>query len=249
MIYSENPIFLILLLIAIVFIYYKATKAVLIKFAAILARRTTRWKNHTLQEKTGVLELAFIAFSHLVFCGLVIYCLPVSIQDLGLFNFNPVLIGYGVVLGIAEMSLSTLLCMIMIRVLQLSSPQKVPQTADAWVSLTRGGWIRHHLHTIKLLPWVAAFFIIFLQLLSEEIFFRGIIINVLKPYGYLLGSLVSIALFVYMQIFHMPSKITAMFPILGSLVMGVVHVSLYVVIPDLPPLIAAHFIFFISAIL
>jgi membrane protease YdiL (CAAX protease family) len=156
---------------------------------------------------------------------------------------------YGIIIGIGEMGLSTMLCMVMIRILQVSCPNKVPHGIDAWSTLSRGGWIRHHLHTIKLLPITAALFVIFLQLFSEEIFFRGIIINALIPYSYTVAAIVSITLFIYMQTFHMPSKITAMFPVIGSTVMGIVHTYLYLKIPQLLPLIIAHFIFFVSAVL
>lgn len=57
----------------------------------------------------------------------------------------------------------------------------------------------------------------------------------------------SVTLFVGIQVFNMPSWRAAMFPVLGALVVGVVHGALYLAVPDITPLIVAHFVLFMVA--
>ncbi len=51
------------------------------------------------------------------------------------------------------------------------------------------------------------------------------------------------------RVFIMPNFIGAMFPVVGSIVMGVVHSLLYVLEPSLLPLVVAHVTFFMLAII
>ena len=223
-----------------IIIYYRYIKAGLIQCAAFTAKHSAWWKNVSFEEKKGVYELSFIALSHLVFCIIMMKALSISFYDLGWALDNPLLILYGTILGIAEMGFSMTLCMLAIR---------LSQCENSWAVLTRAGWIRHHFHTIKLLPRSVALVIIFLQLSAEEIFFRGIMLNALFSYSQTIAATASISLFIYMQTFHMPSKITALFPVIGALVLGITHTLLYFILPSLLPLIVAHLVFFVSAVL
>ncbi len=61
--------------------------------------------------------------------------------------------------------------------------------------------------------------------------------------------MVSIFLFIYMQTLHMPSKTSAMFPVIGATVMGITHGLIYLESPSIVPLILSHLTFFIFTIL
>lgn len=61
------------------------------------------------------------------------------------------------------------------------------------------GWIRHHKHTLKVLPFLLALLIITMQIGSEEIIFRAVLTNVFIQYGTTFTFISSTILFVFMQ--------------------------------------------------
>jgi len=208
-------------------------------------------KKYTPQELTGVLELGLVATSHVLFCIFLILILNLNIEKLGLFEFQPHHLLYGCLLGIGEMSLSSLFCLAAIKVMQKTAPHKGPQNNNQWQTVARGGWIKHHIQSFELLPIFASLIILFLQVGSEELIFRGIITNSLleNGYGHLLSISFSIVVFVGMQAFHMPGLRSAIFPMIGALVMGITHSLLYYFVPVLPPLIIAHVVFFLMTVI
>ena len=56
-------------------------------------------------------------------------------------------------------------------------------------------------------------------------------------------------LFIAVQVFNMPSWHSAMFAVLGALVIGLVHGGLYLAVPNLLPLIIAHMVTFAVSVL
>ena len=208
-------------------------------------------KKYTPQEIAGVTELGLVALSHVLFSILLIVFLGLDIQTLGLFQIQPHHLIYGILLGISEMSVSFLLCLGAIKIIQKFSPGKTPQNNTQWKTIARGGWVRHHIQSFELLPFALALFVLFLQVGSEELIFRGIITHSLLQNGHgpLLSISLSILFFVCMQAFHTPGFRTAIFPMTGALVMGITHSFLYHSVPVLPPLIIAHVMFFLMTIL
>ena len=192
--------------------------------------------------------LTLIALSHGVFCWILVYLLGSNIDLTQLKSISPFFIFYGILLGIGEMGFSSLLCLIFICILQKLFPKRVPQEAESWNTISKGGWIRHHIHIIRAFSPVIALPIILMQIGSEEIVFRGIIQNYFLSYGNVTAALISLILFVYMQTFLMPSGLSAMFPVVGAFVMGAVHSYLHMKVPFLLPLIIAHMIFFVMSI-
>lgn len=95
------------------------------------------------------------------------------------------------------------------------------------------------------LPPLAA--LILLYVAVEEVVFRGVVIAAVGDAGMGVALAASVTLFVGIQVFNMPSWRAAMFPVLGALVVGVVHGALYLAVPDITPLIVAHFVLFMVA--
>jgi hypothetical protein len=253
----------ILLLIAVVIGYYWLGKTALFRAARWLAARTrigaSRWDTG---QRADVLELAVAGASHLVLVAILLAVTGISPAILTTGLGRPELLALGVVLGIGQMALGSLLCRALIEATLARRAQPVAagrnrthQGEDqgaslrSWLGRSRGGWIRHHLTTLKVVPLPAAIALTGVQVASEEVVFRGVAITWLRDAGPLIALTTSIVLFVVMQAFFMSSWQAAMFPLVGGLVMGVVHGLVFWAVPDLAPLIVAHVVFFFFAVL
>jgi membrane protease YdiL (CAAX protease family) len=102
--------------------------------------------------------------------------------------------------------------------------------------------------TIRVAPQWFALFIIGLYVAGEEIVFRGVLVNMLRPAGALLAVAVPTAVFAGVQMFHMPTARAAIFPVAGALVVGTVHGIIYLLVPALLPLMLAHAVFVVGAV-
>lgn len=243
-----NFMLLLVIWFGIVVIYYKYIKRYLINLSPSIAIILNFSKKYTLQEAVGIVELILIALSHGILCIFLLYTLNIDL-DIGLKQATLTSVLYGILLGIGEMSFSSLLCLLLIRFLQSFFSKDSPNEEGSWNALSRGGWIRHHIHTMNNLHFLLAFPIICVQISAEEIIFRGIIQNQFLCYGPTISAMISIFLFVYMQTFHMPSKLSALFPVIGSSVMGLVHSYLFSTSSLIFPLIIAHVTFFIMSVI
>jgi membrane protease YdiL (CAAX protease family) len=148
-----------------------------------------------------------------------------------------------VALGVTEMTLSSFLCFLAIKAAMLVRLRTVPSELKDWLTMARAGWMRHHLRTIEIAPLPLTGALILLQVGSEELVFRGVMINVFQPAGAALAVGASVVLFTLMQAFQMPTWYSAMFPMVGAFVMGIVHGVLFLLVPDILPLIVAHLSF------
>ncbi|GGO06647.1 hypothetical protein GCM10010116_13170 [Microbispora rosea subsp. aerata] len=117
-----------------------------------------------------------------------------------------------------------------------------------WLGLSRGGWIRHHLKTMEAVSLPLALALTAVQVGSEEIVFRGLVLTWLRDAGPVLAIATSCLLFTVMQVFLMSSWRAAMFPVVGAIVMGVTHSVLFWHYPVLLPLVVAHVTFFLFAV-
>lgn len=232
--------------------YYNLFKGVVFSISRKLIYRgffAPLKKRYTPQEIAGVFELALVATTHVFFVFLLLTLLKISPSVLGFSGFKFYYLVYGILLGMAEMCFSTLLCYVIIQALQKVVPDKVPQHPAEWMAIARGGWIKHHVQSFELLPFMIALAILVLQVGSEEVIFRAIIPYSLKSYGSFFSFGISTLFFVWMQAFHTPSWKTAIFPMIGALVMGIVHSYLFYSVPTLVPLIVAHVTFFLMSLI
>jgi hypothetical protein len=130
-----------------------------------------------------------------------------------------------------------------------AGPADQGQSLRSWLGRSRGGWIRHHLTSLKVLPLWAALGLTGVQVASEELVFRGVALTWLREAGPLVALTTSIVLFVLMQAFFMSSWQGAMFPVVGGIVMGVVHGLVFWTTPLVVPLVVAHVVFFVFAVI
>jgi membrane protease YdiL (CAAX protease family) len=163
-------------------------------------------------------------------------------------DIQPALLICGVLLGVGDMGLSTFLCNVGIHVANEIAPADGPSRLDQWLVVARGGWMRYYLRTMDLAPLPFALLSILLYVAVEEIVFRGVLINYLQPLGAVVATVLSALLFAVVQVFHMPGWRAAMFPVIGALVVGVLHGALYIAVPNLIPLILAHLVFLVVSL-
>lgn len=181
-----------------------------------------------------VLQIALLV----VLCALT----TVELRQLRPSPEQPLLLLLGAVLGFGEMLLAAFLGLVVIKV-SATFPH-IGNPLAQWQITMNSGWMRLFKTTIKVLPLPAAIPLVTLYVGVEELIVRGIVLNVLLPFGKISAVLLSTAIFVGYQLFNLPSWRVGLFPAMGALVMGPIHGLLYVLVPDVWPLVVAHVTYF-----
>src|SRR3990167_4411245 len=244
--YVTKLIFIMLIFIA----YYKYGKLLIIRHADKVARYFKLTCYFPLDDIKGTIELAMIALSHVVFCLLLLTIFPVT--DFFTLSLKigalPIYLIYGILIGIGCMGISALCCQIAIQIIRFF--QKDNQyDLKSWLTVGRGGWIKHHLQSMEILPFYFSLIVLTMQVGSEEIIFRAILLNYFAPFGKMVALLTACSLFIFMQAFLTHRWQTAIFPMIGATVMGIVHSILYLQMPMIFTLIVAHVTFFIFSVI
>src|SRR5262249_52148527 len=146
-------------------------------------------------------------------------------------------------LGAGELALTSLVCTTIVEV-------AVASGADArrWSARSRGGWMSLFLLTARAAPSTLTIASVCLYVTVEELIFRGILITELAGWGGAAAVCVSAGLFVAVQAFGMPNVPAALYPMVGALVIGIVHGVLFWLVPAVAPLALAHVAFFAAAL-
>jgi membrane protease YdiL (CAAX protease family) len=152
-------------------------------------------------------------------------------------------------LGVGELAVASLLGHAAIRAAMSLFGEDVPADFRSWLTLARGGWMRYYLRTAEIAPLPLAVALSVLFITGEEILFRSILIACFRDLGSGVAVLASSSAFALAQIFHMPSWHAAMFPVLGGVLLGLVHGALFAADPDIAPLVVAHAVFLVAALL
>lgn len=236
----------IILLCGLIFCYYFVVKKILTILSKYLVARFPIVRNATVKEQEGVMSLLLFSVSHVLFVVLMMQLYSVDFRQVFGSNISWQLLLIAPLLGIGLMAVSTQICQVMIVVCE--SIGVGPTGLKGWLLLSQSGWLSKHLYTLKVLPLILSLPMIVLQISSEELMFRTVIFDVLKPFSdcFVIGF--STALFVIVQTFSMPNKLSAMFSMIGALVMGIVHGVLYANTAAILPLIVSHLVFFLFAV-
>ena len=149
----------------------------------------------------------------------------------------------GAALGAGEMALATFLGMVAMRVMMAVAPA-APTRLHAWFAVVNSGWMRLFNRAVEVLPGSVSFALVGASVLVEELIYRGVVLTVLLPSGPVGAVVLSTVIFAGYQLFNVPKLRGAMFPVIGAVVMGVVHGTLFVVVPNVWPLAIAHVTFF-----
>lgn len=234
---------------AVFFGYYLFGKKWIVAAGQQIADRIDAGGRLSRTDLSYLIELPCIALTHLSLVFLIASLIDYNLA--ALFPNGSVISRSisGVFLGLGEMGVSSFICRIVISALVELNFDGRYRSPDWWISGAKAGWLRHHLRTVKLLPAPFALTIVATQITAEELMFRGVLINLLLPLGLTAAALLSCLLFVVMQTFQMPSWHSAIFPVVGGLVMGPIHTALILNNGDIVPLIVAHLTFFAAVVL
>lgn len=230
----------------LIILYYKYSKNYLIQLSAKLVFRLRLSRHFPQADIKGAIELCLIASSHVLFAMMLWYFFGNKFANVSLsYKCVALYFSYGVLLGIGCMGVSTLLCQVLMQVCNIFQYQSF----DQWMVLSRGGWMKHHMQSMEIFPIAVSLSILAMQVGAEETIFRGILIPYFMPFGVVAALSTACVLFVGMQALLTHRWQTALFPMVGATVMGVVHGLLYIRMPMLWPLIIAHISFFIFSVI
>jgi hypothetical protein len=213
-----------------------------------LALRWPPARRFALTEVEAVIRISAGGLLQLAFCCGLLFFTDVSLGELHLLDVDPAILVYGVALGVGEAALATFLGYVAIQVGLAVSATRNPRTTDEWLSLARSGWMRLFLQAVDASP-VAAVLLSLLYIVVEETIFRGSLLTVLADSGVTWALSVSVLLFCAAQTFRMPSWHSALFPVMGAIVVGFIHGLLFLSVPLLLPLLVAHCVFFLVVML
>jgi membrane protease YdiL (CAAX protease family) len=217
-------------------------------FPRVMDRLPTA-SSYSADELESIVRMSMAGVMQLAFCAAIILLGGIELQQLFSGRVDPVLVVYGVLLGIGEAALGSYLGYVGMQTAMKVAPARVPGQVSAWLTMSKGGWVRLYMKTAAAAPAWLAILTAVLYISVEEVVFRGVLITSLDGAGAAVALGVSTGLFVVVQVFNMPSWHGAMFPVLGALVIGLVHGAVYLAVPDLLPLIVAHLVAFGLAIL
>lgn len=228
-------------------LYYHYIKKYIFSRAPKWAIASGLTRHYTLTVATGAVQFMAIVLTHVIVC--ISLCAMTGIQP----PFTPVLpllsVLSCVLIGIGCVCVATLLCQCGMHIGKAFFPVTVPETEEGWWCVARAGWMRHHQHHRMILPCGLAFTMVLLQLAAEEIIFRVVMLQLLHDAGAVTAIILSTLYFMYMQTFHLPSFASAMFPVIGALVLGLVNAVLYTCDSSVMALLIVHMSYFIVAIL
>jgi membrane protease YdiL (CAAX protease family) len=197
----------------------------------------------------AICRLTISALLQTAFIVILVPATGVDLWSLVARHFDPLLIIYGSLLGIAEMAFASMLCYAAIRPRTAMSTRAEQREVESLLALMRAGWMRLFLRTAESAPLPFILLITVLYVAGEELVFRGVLMTFLGPFGAAVQLTLPLVIFLAAQTFRMPSLESALFPLVGALVMGVTHGALLLTVPNIVPLILAHLTFFAFALL
>lgn len=228
----------------VIFLYYAVVDPKITERSRSISKCLRASRRHSRGEIDSIVKLILAGISQaLLCCGLV---LGFRIQSRQLFvnHVPPALFIGAVLLAAGEAGLSSQLCYVGIRAAMLVAPSRVPNRTEEWLTIAKAGWLRQFLRTVEIVPVPLVVLITSLYIGVEEIIFRGLLITYARPLGITWALGASTMLFVLPQLFPMTSWKSAMFPVIGAVVIGFVHGALFLAVPDIRPLIISHFLAF-----
>jgi Type II CAAX prenyl endopeptidase Rce1-like len=213
------------------------------RFVQPLVRRLGRERSHPAREIEALGKLTAAAAAQALFGAALLLALgihPRRIMDMP--QLTQLLLASA--LGIAELAFSSFVSTVAMQAALAADPGG----KAAWLASSRGGWMGLFLASSRVAPlWLFTLCVI-TYVSIEEVVFRGLIIETLRPAGATVAVGGSLIWFVAAQALHMPSARSALFPMIGGLVVGFVHGIIYWHVPNVVPLAFAHATFFIGAL-
>jgi len=212
--------------------------------AGLVVERLGLSDTRSVREMEAIGKLAAAGVAQALFGAGLLLVLDVDVGMIA--GLSPELLALGALLGFGELALASFLGTLVVRLdLMRGSDER---TVRAWIAQGRGGWMGLFGATVAAAPPWFALASVSLYVAGEELVFRAIMIDATAGAGAAAAVALSLILFVIVQAFNMPSIRAATFPIVGAVVVGIVHGVLFWQTYDLLPLILAHVTFFAGAL-
>lgn len=206
--------------------------------ADAVVSRTDLLEHHPRREVDQLAKLAMAAAAQTAFVVVLVAVVPrVAVLDL-VGGASPSAWLLAAPLGVAELGLSVLLCTALVET--VPDPRRL-------LAASRAGWIAQFTSARRILPGWAFVVLAGLYVAVEELVFRGVVIDLTRPLGMPIAVAASVLLFGWAQLAGMPRRADAVFAIIGAVVIGTVHGSLFWFTDDVGPLMLAHLVFLIGA--
>ena len=217
---------------------------------AVILERSPSANMWSRADMDGVSRLVLAGIMQLIFVSFLVILFPIHWSELLPGHLNPILLLLGVILGIAEAALGSQLAFLAFRLADTVQRNKQPMSMEAWLTVARGGWMRYYVRTAAVAPRPLLVGVTALYVVGEELVFRGVVLGATAPrIGAGFAGCLSVVLFLLAQVSYTPGWRTALFPLVGALVVGVVHAYLYTIVPEIAPLMVAHVTMFLVAVL
>lgn len=221
-------------------------------FLRYVARRAVAWvpggTRFTAKELYSVLRTLLVIASQALLIVVVMLFFPVTRIPLSHPLDELAWVPAGAALGIAEMAASIIavkyLLLLLSLVGRIGRLSRLDMPGQVWVDSSRAGWMGSLLAIRRSMPALPSTLAVWLQVSCEEIIFRQCFPMLI---GGVAGQVISAALFVVMQAFGMPGWRSALFPVIGALIMGSVHAYVFAHSSLIFPLIIAHGVSFFAA--
>ena len=208
-----------------------------------LVRLLGRQGRHSARDLDALGKLGAAAVAQAAFAAVLLASIRFDLRTVvGVPTPLQVMLGIG--LGVAELG-----CSAFLGTLALKAALAVGggQACD-WLGTGRGGWMGQFLAAGRAAPpWLFAP-IVLAYVVGEEVIFRVVLIEALRPFGAVIAIVTSSAWFVGVQALHMPTMRSALFPMAGGFVVGFVHSIIYWQAPEPALLALAHATFFGGAL-
>jgi hypothetical protein len=221
-------------------------------YLGVLARRVARWvpggTTFTTKELYSLTKTILGISSQALLIIVVLVCFPVTRLAWSHPLAQLAAVPAGVALGLAEMAASIVAAKYVIGMLAVAGRTgRLPGLdvpGQVWVDSSRAGWMGSLVTIRQRLRPLPSALVVWLQVSCEEVMFR-------QCFPLLIGGLAGLwagaALFVVMQIFGMPGWRSALFPVIGAVIMGAVHAYVFAHTSLIVPLIVAHGVSFFAA--
>ncbi len=235
----------------LVILFYKMCRPAILNVSEIISKKYNFCRNYPLLKITGVINFVLISISNLLLAVILLVITHTSFQKIGLsFSFISLhIIFYGLLLGVGIAGISALGCQLITTIFQSKLFACGLLKSNGSNFSARSTWLKNHHNAKEILSRPVWLLILFFQLFSEEVIFRGTYLNYFLPFGTVLGIMVSAGLFICMKYISMPSLENAVFPMISAAAMGIMHGYLFCLIPTIYPLIISHCVFFVFVLL
>jgi hypothetical protein len=199
--------------------------------------------SHPARDIDALGKLVAAAVAQAAFAAVLLIVLGVDLR--GIVDMpGPMQIALGVGLGIAELGFSAFACTLALHAVLAGSGER----KGDWLGPGRGGWMGQFFASARVAPRWLFTPCVFIYVAGEEVIFRAVLIEVLRPAGTVMAVGLSVMWYVGVQALHMPSARSTLFPMVGGAVVGSVHSAIYLHVPDVVPLAIAHATFFVGAL-